>query len=51
LFAHGGKDGHPYPFDRQTYGAIAFLEAAVGHVRLGERDRLDAFRRLASLGP
>jgi hypothetical protein len=28
---------------------IAFLEAAVRHARLGERDRLDALRRLASL--
>jgi hypothetical protein len=49
-FAHGGKDGHPYPVDRETYdGTIAFLEAAVRHARLGERDRLDALRRLASL--
>jgi hypothetical protein len=49
-FAHGGKDGHPYPIDRETYdGTIAFLEAAVRHARLGERDRLDALRRLASL--
>ena len=49
-FAHGGKDGHPYPVDRETYdGTIAFLEAAVRHARLGERDRLDALCRLASL--
>ena len=49
-FAHGGKDGHPYPVDRQTYdGTIAFLEATVRHARLGDRDRLAAFRRLASL--
>ena len=50
-FAHGGKDGHPYPVDRDTYDhTIAFLEGAVRHARLGEPDRLDALRRLASLG-
>jgi hypothetical protein len=50
-FAHGGKDGHPYPVDRDTYDhTIAFLEGAVRRARLGEPDRLDALRRLASLG-
>ncbi len=49
-FAHGGKDGHPYPVDRRRYDAsIAFLEEALRRARLGERDRLDAFRRLARL--
>jgi hypothetical protein len=46
-FAHGGKDGHPYPVDRPTYDAtIAFLETAVRRARLGEPDRLNALRRL-----
>jgi uncharacterized protein len=49
-FAHGGKDGHPYPVDRETYDTtIGYLETAVRHSRLGERDRLDALRRLGSL--
>jgi hypothetical protein len=32
-------------------GTIAFLDAAVRHARLGDSDRLDALRRLASLEP
>ena len=47
-FAHGGKDGHPYPVDRTTYdGTIAYLEDAVCRARLGEPGRLAALRRLA----
>jgi uncharacterized protein len=48
-FAHGGKDGHPYPVDRGTYDqTITVLESAVRHARVGDRERLDALRRLAS---
>ena len=46
-FAHGGKDGHPYPVDRRTYDAtIAYLETAVRRARIGEPERLRALRRL-----
>ena len=46
-FAHGGKDGHPYPVDRRTYNAtIAYLETAVRRARIGEPERLQALRRL-----
>jgi hypothetical protein len=46
-FAHGGKDGHPYPVDRRTYDAtIRYLETAVRRARIGDRERLDALRRL-----
>ena len=46
-FAHGGKDGHPYPVDRTTYDrTVAVLEDAVRRARLGCTDRLDALRRL-----
>ncbi len=46
-FAHGGKDGHPYPVDRATYDrSIEFLRAALRRARLGEGERLAAFRRL-----
>jgi len=49
-FAHGGKDGHPFPVDRRTYEeSVVFLEEALRRVRLGERERLAALRRLASL--
>ena len=46
-FAHGGKDGYPYPVDKKTYdSSIQFLAQALGRARIGDRDKLDAFRRL-----
>jgi len=46
-FAFGGKDGVPFPVRRKEYDrAIAYLEAAIESSRLGERDRLNALRRL-----
>ena len=47
-FAHGGKDGFPFPVDRDNYDAsIEWLRDAVGRARMGNTDRLDALRRLA----
>jgi hypothetical protein len=49
-FAHGGKDGHPYPVDRQTYDqSIHILKEAVQRAKVGERDRLEAIKRLNRL--
>jgi hypothetical protein len=49
-FAHGGKDGHPYPVDRQTYDqSIHVLRDAIRRAKLGERERLDAIKRLNQL--
>ena len=49
-FAHGGKDGHAHPVDRETYDAtIEFLEGAVRRARIGDVDCLHALRRLQSL--
>lgn len=46
-FAHGGKDGHPYPVDRATYDrSVEFLRQALNKARVGERERLSALRRL-----
>jgi len=46
-FAHGGKDGHPYPVNRAVYDqSIEWLRDAVGKARIGNSDRLDALRRL-----
>ncbi len=48
-FAHGGKDGHPFPVDRQTYDrSIDYLRSAVSRARLGRSDRVDAMKRLAA---
>jgi hypothetical protein len=47
-FAHGGKDGHPYPVDRTTYDrSIETLRDAIRRAKLGQRDKLEAFRRLS----
>jgi uncharacterized protein len=46
-FAHGGKDGTPYPVNRTVYDqSIHVLRAAVERAKLGDRDKLDAIRRL-----
>lgn len=46
-FAHGGKDGHPYPVDRENYDqTVNFLTEALRRAKLGEDDRLKALRRL-----
>jgi hypothetical protein len=46
-FAHGGKDGYPYPVDEKTYdSSIQFLAQAVEKAKIGDREKLEAFRRL-----
>ncbi|MBC7219921.1 DUF763 domain-containing protein [Candidatus Bipolaricaulota bacterium] len=48
-YAHGGKDGTPYPVDRETYDrTVKVLRRAIQRAQLGERDELAALRRLAS---
>ena len=50
-YAHGGKDGTPFPVDRDTYDRnIGVLTDAVRKARLGQNDKLDALRRLSKLG-
>ena len=49
-FAHGGKDGHPYPVNKQTYTqSIDFLQEAILRARIGEPDKMKALRRLSTL--
>ncbi len=49
-YAHGGKDGTPYPVDRATYDrTIEVLARAVRQARLGEREELRRLRQLALL--
>ncbi|HHV62791.1 MAG TPA: DUF763 domain-containing protein [Firmicutes bacterium] len=48
-FAHGGKDGHPFPVNRANYDrSIQVLEDALRRARLGQTDKLKALRRLAA---
>lgn len=47
-YAHGGKDGFPYPVDREMYDRnIEILRKAVRQARLGKSEQLEALRRLA----
>lgn len=49
-FAHGGKDGTPYPVDRKTYTkSITFLKEAVNKAKLGHYEKLHALKRLSSV--
>ena len=49
--AHGGKDGTPFPVDRETYDRnIVVLTDAVRRARLGQNDKFNALRRLSKLG-
>jgi len=46
-FAHGGKDGHPFPVPLKTYDeTIAVLRHSLERARVGDTDRLDGLRRL-----
>jgi hypothetical protein len=46
-FAHGGKDGIPYPVDRKTYDkSIEVLHIALEKAKIGDTDKLAAFKRL-----
>jgi len=46
-FAHGGKDGIPYPVDRRTYQkTIEILQSAVQEVKVDQKEKLSAIRRL-----
>jgi hypothetical protein len=46
-FAHGGKDGTPYPVDKRTYDqSIELLAKAVNKARLGLTEKKGALNRL-----
>lgn len=46
-FAHGGKDGTPYPVDRETYDrTIEIMKKAIESSRLGNRDKIDTIKRM-----
>jgi hypothetical protein len=46
-FAHGGKDGHPFPVPLAIYDeTLAVLRRAVDQAKLGQDEKLAALRRL-----
>jgi hypothetical protein len=48
-YTHGGKDGTPFPVNREMYDRnINVLNEAIRRARLGENDKFNALRRLAN---
>jgi hypothetical protein len=46
-FAHGGKDGHPFPVDKKLFDQTTeTLKYAIEKARVGDREKIDAIRRL-----
>jgi hypothetical protein len=52
-FAHGGKDGTPFPVDKLTYDrTIDILDKAINRSAIDRSEKVEAFRRLANFsGP
>jgi hypothetical protein len=50
-FAHGGKDGIPFPVDRLTYDrTIEILDKAINRATIDRSEKVKAFKRLATFG-
>ena len=46
-FAHGGKDGHPFPVPLKTYDeSLHVLRTALDRAKLGDPDKMDGVLRL-----
>lgn len=49
-FAHGGKDGHPFPVPTKIYDqTIGILDKAIHQSKLGDKDKSDALRNLSKI--
>ncbi|NIJ51592.1 DUF763 domain-containing protein [Dyadobacter arcticus] len=49
-FAHGGKDGHPFPVPITVYDeSILTLDKAIQKAKMGERDKADALKNLSKV--
>jgi hypothetical protein len=49
-FAHGGKDGHPFPVPLKTYDeSLSVLRRSLDAARLGQTEKVEGFRRLDQL--
>ncbi|MFQ6061633.1 MAG: DUF763 domain-containing protein [Methanosarcinales archaeon] len=50
-FAHGGKDGHPYPVNQKVYDtSIQALKQAIENAKIGNKEKLSAIKRLNEFG-
>jgi hypothetical protein len=46
-YAHGGKDGFPYPVDKETYDqSIQTLKEAVDAAKIEQKEKVSAIKRL-----
>ena len=51
-FAHGGKDGHPYPVDRRQYDrSIQILQQSLARAKMAPAEKDNALKRLAPFLP
>lgn len=49
-FAHGGKDGHPFPVPTKIYDeTIGTLQTAIQKAKLGNNERNEAIKRLTNI--
>ena len=49
-FAHGGKDGHPFPVPTKVYDeTIGVLQTAVYKAKLGNNEKNEAIKRLTNI--
>ena len=47
-WAHGGKDGYPYPVNRPVYDqSIEILKTAINKAKIGSREKIEAIRQLS----
>jgi uncharacterized protein len=46
-FAHGGKDGHPFPVPTKTYDeVITTLQKAIQRAKIGQNDKAEAIKKI-----
>lgn len=49
-FAHGGKDGHPFPVPTRVYDeTIEIFDKAIHQSKLGDKDKSEALRNLSKI--
>jgi uncharacterized protein len=49
-FAHGGKDGHPFPVPVKVFDeTINTLQTAIQRAKIGNSDKMDAIRKLGEI--
>ena len=49
-FAHGGKDGHPFPVPTSVYDeTVEVFDKAIRQARLGDKEKSDALKNLSKI--